>query len=226
MALQAFGSQTGGYGNFGLQSAPGVKPPEYHLTGFDSYNDRANNINEYSMQTQRESALAPVNTALINSQTQLGMQQGRQDFVRQMFGDMFGSGGLQGFMSKYNGNGGSGPDINVGGIYTPRQVQQQVNSQVAGNDARYAGQLSDLLGSFGARGFSAKSPIASALRAQMAARNIGANADARRQTPFEYAQANATHLLNTQAARENQYGNRRKELIGMLSAFSPLFGNI
>lgn len=135
-------------------------------------------------------------------------QQGRQtslDKLLPLLGSAFGS------MSGGGSLGGQQPAINAGPIYTPQQIQQQVNRGVAGNDAQFAGLLRSLAGRFGGAGFSQNSPLLAALMQQAGAQNIAANTNVRTQLPFDIASGNASHLLQSQAAAENQFSNRQQE---------------
>lgn len=169
--------------------------------------------------------------AQLQAQNALDLLTKKQGFSSGLIDRFFGTGGAGGTGGIFGqigagglSDGGAGPEISVGSLFTPSQVQSLTNSQVAGNDARYAAELGDLMRSFGASGFSpSASPMAAALRSQLLARNIGANSNARLSTNLQTAQANANQLLSTQKAREDQFSNRRKELAALMSAFSPMF---
>ena len=135
-------------------------------------------------------------------------QQGRQtslDKLLPLLGSAFGSAGGSGSL------GGQQPMINTGPIYTPQQTQQQVNRGVAANDSQFAGLLRMLAGRFGGAGFSQNSPLLASLMSQAGAQNIAANTNVRTQLPFDIASGNASHLLQSQAAAENQFSNRQQE---------------
>lgn len=109
---------------------------------------------------------------------------------------------------------GQQPTINAGPIYTPQQTQQQVNKAVGGNDSRFAGLMRSLQSRFGSSGFSPNSAAFQALVAQLGVQNSAANADARTSLPFDVATGNASHLLDSQVAQENQFANRQQEQLG------------
>lgn len=135
-------------------------------------------------------------------------QQGRQtslDKLLPLLGSAFGSAGGSGSL------GGQQPMINAGPIYTPQQTQQQVNRGVAANDSQFAGLLRMLAGRFGGAGFSQNSPLLASLMSQAGAQNIAANTNVRTQLPFDIASGNASHLLQSQSAAENQFSNRQQE---------------
>lgn len=135
-------------------------------------------------------------------------QQGRQtslDKLLPLLGSAFGS------VSGGGSLGGQQPMINTGPIYTPQQTQQQVNRGVASNDSQFAGLLRMLANRFGSAGFSPNSPLFSALASQAGAQNIAANTNVRTQLPFDIASGNASHLLQSQSAAENQFSNRQQE---------------
>lgn len=234
--MSSMGSLAGNYGGLNLQPI-GTMSPENAYTYYGAAKD------QFNMETQRMQAAAPIesarigadaqrygydaqqNIARLQAQNAIDLLTKKQGYASGVLDRFFGKGGsgAGGLFGQLTGSGGGGPGITAGNIYSPTQVQALTNSQIAGNDARYSAELGDLMQSFGASGFSANSPLASAMRSQLLARNIGANANARLSTGLQTAQANAKHLLDTQNAQETQFSNRRRELAAMLSAFSPMF---
>jgi hypothetical protein len=161
-------------------------------------------LNFDTLGKERLSAQNALDLSLLN-------QQGRQITLGQLLPL------LKSAFGSFGGDGaslaGTQPTINAGPIYTPQQTAQQVNSQVARNDARFAGLLRSLQGRFGAAGVSPGSPAYAALAASLGAQNAASNADVETSLPFDVAGNNASHLLNSQVAQENQFSNRRQEQI-------------
>lgn len=125
---------------------------------------------------------------------------------------------ILGMLNGVNGQqgAGAGPNITEQGVYSPHQVQQQVNSALAANDQSTAGDLQGIQRSLSGQGYGANSPLTQALMSQRQAAGAATNAATRTNLPLQAAQMNARQLLNTQAAREQQFGNRRREAISML----------
>src|SRR4051794_13178063 len=67
------------------------------------------------------------------------------------------------------------PFISTSGVLTPAQVQQQVNSAYARNDARTVSEVRKLTGDMAGRGFSANSPILAALQVGLSGQNLRAS---------------------------------------------------
>ncbi len=109
------------------------------------------------------------------------------------------------------GQSGPSPEITVGGVYNPQQIQQQVNAQRGTNDQTAASQVSKQGQSLAGRGFGSNSPLLQALSGQTMANNLATNTSNEREIRWNAAQGNAQHLLGTQTARENQFANRMRE---------------
>jgi hypothetical protein len=124
------------------------------------------------------------------------------------------------------------PSITRGPIYTPDQIQQQVNSGVAGNDARYQTLMRQLATSNAGRGFGASSPAMQSQMTQLGIANIGENARTTRELPMQYAQANADQVTKTDQLAQNQWAQgedvdirrRQTQLQGLNGILSQLAG--
>ena len=64
------------------------------------------------------------------------------------------------------------PFIGTSGVLTPAQIQQQVNAAYARNDAKTNSAALALVEDMSGRGFSANSPILSALRVGLTGQNL------------------------------------------------------
>jgi hypothetical protein len=124
-----------------------------------------------------------------------------------MMGGAFGPGGA--FTA--GGQSPPSPEISVGGVYNPQQVQQQVNAARAGNDQATASRMRQFTSETTGRGFSPSSPLISAMWGQLQGQNMGANTDAEREIRQGAAGQNAQQLLATQQAREQQFASRQDE---------------
>jgi hypothetical protein len=138
----------------------------------------------------------------------------------------------QAVSGQYSGNTAGQPYISDAPVYSPQQIQQQVNQAVAANDQRMAGDLQGMSESFAGRGLGADSPLMAALASQRQAANLGANTAARTTLPLEAAKANAAQVLQAQMARETQFGRRQNEdlarqqnTLGLLSQILGLTNN-
>lgn len=103
------------------------------------------------------------------------------------------------------------PGITVGPVWSPDQIQQQVNAARASNDATLASRQQQMRQQVAGRGFGSNSPLAQALGVQLQGQNLSANAEAGREIPWQAAQGNAQQLLRSEQARETQFANRQQE---------------
>lgn len=133
-------------------------------------------------------------------------------WMQQQFGNLMNQYGHPGGSGPGSGYG-QGPNINVGGVWTPQQVQQQVNASRAHNDQATAAETRQMQGRMAGQGYGANSPLAAALAGQMQAQNLATNTQNTAQVRQNAAQLNAQHLLSTQQAAEQQYASRQQEAI-------------
>ncbi len=103
------------------------------------------------------------------------------------------------------------PEITVGGVLNPQQVQQQVNAMRAHNDQKAQTQMQGNSQDLAGRGFGSNSPLLAALQGQAQANNLATNTAGARDIRLNAAQMNASHLLDTQQAREGQFASRQRE---------------
>lgn len=116
-----------------------------------------------------------------------------------------------GKMATAGGQSGASPEISVGGVLNPQQIQQQVNSMRAGNDQTGATQMAKQTADTSGRGFGSNSPLLQALHGQTQANTLAQNVGGERDIRLGAAQKNAGQLLNTQQAREQQFASRQNE---------------
>lgn len=111
------------------------------------------------------------------------------------------------------GNPSGQPQINVGGVWSPQQVQQQVNASRAHNDQATASQSRAMQGKLAGQGYGANSPLSQALQGQLQAQNLATNTQNTAQVRQNAAQMNSNQLLSTQQAAEQQYASRQQEAL-------------
>lgn len=109
------------------------------------------------------------------------------------------------------GVGGQQPFISDAPVYSEQQIQNQVNSQRAQNDAQTASQTRQMQQQMAGRGFGSRSPLAMALGQGYQNQALAANTQAENDLRFQAAQANSQQVLRAQQAREQQYASRQGE---------------
>lgn len=124
------------------------------------------------------------------------------------------------------GSSGPSPEITVGGVFNPQQIQQRVNAARASNDqamrTTQRGQAEQLAG----QGFGSSSPLLHALYGQAAAANQATNTANERELRNNAAEVNAKHVLSTQGARESQHASRMQEDIERRRNQIALYSNL
>lgn len=124
---------------------------------------------------------------------------------------------LQGQFSSVGGGAPGGspvgkqPNITVGGVWNPGQVQQQVNTSRANTDQSAASQMQNQTRQVASQGFGSNSPILAALKGQTLGNALQTNVGNETNIRQNAAQQNASHLLGTQQAAEGQYASRQAE---------------
>lgn len=129
------------------------------------------------------------------------------------------------------------PYIASRGVFTPTQLQQQVNAAYARNDARTQTQIRQAQGDLAGRGFSSTSPILDALRVGFVTANLRASIEAATQIRLQSAQANVDAVFRAQQAKSEQYLKQEDVLInaaqvavqrqvGILNAVASLVGGV
>lgn len=109
--------------------------------------------------------------------------------------------GQGGAGDRVGGAGAPQPGVTVGGVWSPQQVDQQVNAAKSNNAMSAATQTRAAETGAAGRGFGANSPLLMALKGQIGAATMGANADADRQIRWDAAQGNAKQQLASEGLR-------------------------
>ena len=118
------------------------------------------------------------------------------------------SGALGGALNAGTGVPAGGPNIQVGGVYNPQQIQQQVNATRAQNDQSTATQMNTNAAQTSGRGFGSNSPLLAALQGQAQGQNLATNTQAEQTLRTTAAQQNQQALLASQQAKANQYNQQ------------------
>jgi len=135
-------------------------------------------------------------------------------------------GNLQSNMARPGGQSGMSPEITVGGVLNPQQIQQQVNAARSGNDQSAATQMQGQTATTAGQGFGANSPLLAALHGQTMASNLATNTGNERDIRLQAATGNAQNLLATQGARETQFANRQREDIQRRTPIWGAYGSL
>lgn len=102
------------------------------------------------------------------------------------------------------------PGITVGGVYSPQQIDQQVNAAKASSASDAATQKRMVEQQAGARGMSSRSPLVAALSGGIDAARMVGDADAERGIRFDAAGANAKQQLATETQRANVWAQNNQ----------------
>lgn len=175
------------------------------------------------VQAGRQAAMATNAT----NRAALDNQQGRFNTVLPYFTDALSN--LSGkFGAGYQGGGqqGTQPNISDAPVYTPQQMNQQVNAQTASNDMATQSKIRQMQSSMAGRGYGSQSPLLAALRQGYQNQNMVTNTANARDTRLNSAKMNSDQVLKAQVAREAQFANRQNEDIERgrvyTGALSPL----
>lgn len=118
------------------------------------------------------------------------------------------------FTPPQTGASGNQPHISAAPVFTPGQIQGQVNAGWANANQQAQTQQHQAANQFAGRGFSSRSPALAALQGQFEQQAMQTGADTERQTRLGSAQANAGQVLSAQQAQEAQYASRQQEALG------------
>lgn len=166
-----------------------------------------------------QEAMLPINWQRERFNTILPMFTG----VVRNFGP-FGGGSQQGVPAgtemyrALGGGGGPGdptaglPGVTMGGVYSPQQTQEQINASQARNAAMAESQRRRIAESAGSRGMAGNSPLLQALQAGTGVAQMGADAEARRETQLAHAKANAEQRLGAETLRGQLWGERERQV--------------
>lgn len=172
-------------------------------------------------------------------QLQLGMAP--IDFAKEKFNTVMPL--IQGLLGGGGGGGGSSPgalgafgavpQVSAGGIYSSKDMQNQVNAQQAKNAQQETAQNRQASAETAGQGFGTRSPLLAALQQGFAMNRQAQDATASREIPLQYQQANADNIqkgqmANQQAALQGQANqvaaanSQRTYTTGLLGALAGL----
>jgi hypothetical protein len=97
------------------------------------------------------------------------------------------------------------PPILVRGVFTPGQVQAQINLAYARNDTRTSSLIRSAQGDLAGRGFSSNSPLLEVLSMGYQGQNFQASNNAATAIRFQSAQANSDQILKSQELANSQF---------------------
>lgn len=124
------------------------------------------------------------------------------------------------------GSSGPSPEITVGPMWNPQQIQRQVNASRAANDQATAGRMQQAQRKVGASGFGSNSPLAMALQGNLQNQNLAANTANERETRMRAASENANQIFRTQMGREQQFAARQGEDIERRKPYFSTFNSL
>lgn len=165
-----------------------------------------------------------------NRQVQLAPLNYKMQLFDRLYPNLQGMLGQNGTFGMVGGQVSPQPAFTPSPVYTPDQINQQVNAAVAANDRRYQTAGRQLDTSNAIRGFGAFSPMSQALHQSLSMGNIGENARAEREIPFQAAQSNSdamfrgNQLLQSmwQSREDSDIRRRQAQLTGLNSIISLL----
>ncbi len=105
---------------------------------------------------------------------------------------------------------GAAPYITTGGVYTPSQLQTQVNLLYARADQKSQTLLHDAQIDLAGRGFGGSSPLLDMLRFSYEAENIETSTEGAAQLTLQSSKENVLALLSQQTERQTQYAAAQK----------------
>lgn len=103
------------------------------------------------------------------------------------------------------------PSATSDSVYSPQQIQEQVNATQAQNQRAGATAFRTARRDLGGRGQGNNSPLLAAIQSNLAIGTQAANSQAAQSIPFQAAQANATQALSAQRANMDAYSQRQQE---------------
>jgi len=108
---------------------------------------------------------------------------------------------------------GAQPHIGTGAVFSPGDIQQQVNATRAANDQAAQAQMRTSGQQLAGRGLGGTSPLAQALNTATWGQNLATNTQAEQQARFNAAELNTKYGLQAQGLQEQQYASRQEEYI-------------
>lgn len=195
-------------GNFGsMQFGPQAQGPTagYALanTGFQGYQQRKNT------ELQNAGNLATAQVAADAAKYGATVRAGEFNQLFPYLTSQYANLGKE--FANAGGQSPPSPEISVGPIWNPQQIQQQVNKSRASTDATTANQQRQDQQSLAGRGFGGNSPLLQLLQSGRQMAGNQANQQAMSQIPYQAAQGNQQAILDSQKARESQFATRQQE---------------
>jgi hypothetical protein len=197
--FQTYGSDASGSRQPVLGQSPGVDPMEYNLRTLGYGN-------------QKDIAQIGIQPAMQANADRMQRFNALLPILTGQFGRI--------------GQSAPNPNITVGGVYNPQQLQQQVNTMRGQNDQQMATQNRTAQQSLGGRGFGSNSPLLQAIYGQNAASNLGANTQGEQSLRSNVAQMNAKQLLDSQTNLAQQQTERQRNAATMFGSMMSAIGGM
>lgn len=198
----------------------GILPVSYQQSNFDP-NQQAGAQTLQAPQLQSAKDIAGIQAGAGIQQAQIGADASKYPatLAMQRFNEVFPfikgqlgglSGTLGGALAGGGGASGMGPNIKVGGVWNPQQIQQQVNATRAQNDQSMHSQMNQNAAKVSGEGYGSNSPLLMALQGQSQGQNLATNTQAEQTLRTTAAGQNQQALLASQQARANQYNQQQQ----------------
>lgn len=155
-----------------------------------------------------------------DTQLQLGMApiNLKRDIFNQVSPLLTGLVGNAGNGDRVGGTNSPPPDITRGGIWSPQQVDEQVNAAKSANAANADRTTRGNATSLAAQGFGSRSPLLAALNASTQMQRAGADATADRETRWNAAEGNAQQTTRTDQLAVDRWDRTEKNDIARRQA--------
>lgn len=192
-------SFTGGPAFYGM--GPGYAPTQ--VPNASVVNNRAN------LDFAKEKMFADQASAGADRAVQLQLGMAPWQYKDKVFGtispllqQLTGGGGTSG-NGLVGGANPATPQVDASPIWSPRQIDQQVNAAKANNAQGADTQVRQAQTKLAGQGFGSKSPLLAALEGNIGQAKMGADAEVDRGIRWDAASGNAGHVLKGQTANQN-----------------------
>lgn len=159
--------------------------------------------------------------AQITADAQKAMQSEKLGFARSYLDKLMP--GVSASLGGLAGVGAPAISIDDGAVYSPEQLQEQVNLMRAKNDAEAATMANSAASSLAGRGFGSSSPLLESLQNQIGRTNLAANSADESNLRYAVSGKNADQKLKAQIARAQAAVDVQQNAFALMSG---LFGNL
>lgn len=166
-------------------------------------------VNRKNLDFQRDKMQADLGNAAADRAVQLQLGMAPWQYKDKVFGtispllqQLMGGGGTSS-NGLVGGQNPATPQVDASPIWSPRQIDQQVNAAKANNAQGADTQVRQAQTKLAGQGFGSKSPLLAALEGNIGQARMAADADVDRGIRWDAASGNAGHVLKGQAANQN-----------------------